>query len=146
MAPTRKSERALLHPLPVITSPFRRIAIDTVGPLVKSSRGHQYIVVICDYATRYPEAFPLRTIIAPAVLRSLVQLFSRVGIPDKILTDQGTNFKSRLLQLFHKQLGITALRTTPYHPQTDGLVERFNQTLKWMLRKFVLDTRKDWDR
>ncbi|KAK7910160.1 hypothetical protein WMY93_014844 [Mugilogobius chulae] len=145
-APTRKSDRALLHPLPVISTPFRRIAMDIVGPLVKSARGHQYILVVCDYATRYPEAFPLRTITAPAVLRVLIQLFSRVGIPDEILTDQGTNFTSRLLQLFHKQLGITALRTTPYHPQTDGLVERFNQTLKRMLQKFVSDTGKDWDR
>ncbi|KAK7922269.1 hypothetical protein WMY93_009171 [Mugilogobius chulae] len=145
-APTRKSDRALLHPLPVISTPFRRIAMDIVGPLVKSARGHQYILVVCDYATRYPEAFPLRTITAHAVLRVLIQLFSRVGIPDETLTDQGTNFTSRLLQLFHKQLGITALRTTPYHPQTDGLVERFNQTLKRMLQKFVSDTRKDWDR
>lgn len=144
-APNRKSDRAVLHPLPVISTPFRRIAMDIVGPLVKSARGHEYILVLCDYATRYPEAFPLRTITAPAVLRSLVQFFSRVGIPDEILTDQGTNFTSRLLQLFHKQLGITALRTTPYHPQTDGLVERFNQTLKRMLQKFVSDTGKDWD-
>lgn len=56
-----------------------------------------------------------------------------MGIPDEILTDQGTNFTSRLMQLFHQQLGITTLKTTPYHPQTDGLVERFNQTLKRML-------------
>ncbi|KAK7930573.1 hypothetical protein WMY93_006968 [Mugilogobius chulae] len=142
----RKSERALLQPLPVITVPFRRIAMDIVGPLPRSGRGHQYILVLCDYATRFPEAFPLRTITAPSVLRALVQLFSRVGIPEEILTDQGTNFTSRLLQLFHKQLGISAIKTTPYHPQTDGLVERFNQTLKKMLRKFVDDSGRDWDR
>ena len=142
----RKSDRAFLQPLPVISTPFRRIAMDIVGPLVKSSGGHQYILVVCDYATRFPEAFPLRTITAPAVLRVLIQLFSRVGIPDEILTDQGTNFTSRLMQLLYKQLGISAIRTTPYHPQTDGLVERFNQTLKKMLQKFVDDTGKDWDR
>lgn len=50
--------------------------MDIVGPLVKSAHGHQYILVVCDYATRYPEAFPLCTITAPAVLRSLVQIFS----------------------------------------------------------------------
>lgn len=143
--PARESDQAFLRPLSVIFPPFRRIAMNIVGPLVKSSRGHQYILVICDYATRFPEAFPLRTITTPAVLRALVQLFSRVGIPDKILTDQGTNFTSRLVQLFHKQLGITAIKITPYHPQTDGLVERFNQMLKKMLQKFVGDTGKDWD-
>lgn len=142
----RKSDRACLQPLPVISAPFRRIAMDVVGPLVKSSSGYQYILVLSDYATRFPEAFPLRTITAPAVLRVLVQLFSRVGIPDEILTDQGTNFMSRLMHLFQQQLGIKAIKTTPYHPQTDGLVERFNQTLKRMLQKFVDDTGKDWDR
>ena len=79
-------------------------------------------------------------------MHALVESFSRVGIPDEILTDQGTNFTSRLMQQFHTQLGITALKTTPYHPQTDGLVEQFNQTLKWMLQKFVADTGKDWHR
>lgn len=142
----RKSDRALLQPLPIISEPFRRIAMDVVGPLPRSSRGHQYILVLSDYATRFPEAFPLRTITAPSVLRALIQFFSRVGVPEEILTDQGTNFTSRLLHLFHKQLGISAIKTTPYHPQTDGLVERFNQTLKKMLRKFVDDSGKDWDR
>ncbi|KAM4549940.1 uncharacterized protein V3H82_019144 [Fundulus diaphanus] len=141
----RQSDRACLQPLPVISTPFRRIAMDIVGPLVRSSGGYQYILVISDYATRFPEAFPLRTVTAPAVLRCLVQLFSRVGVPDEIVTDQGTNFSSRLMQLFHRQLGISAIKTTPYHPQTDGLVERFNQTLKKMLQKFVDDTGRDWD-
>lgn len=104
----RKSDRAFLQPLPVIATPFRRIALDILGPLVKSSSGHQYILVICDYATQFPEAFPLRTITAPAVLQALVQLFSRVGIPEEILTDQGTNFTSRLMWLFQQQLGITS--------------------------------------
>lgn len=102
-------------------------------------------MVIADYATRFPEAFPLHTVTAPAVLRCLVQMFSRVGIPEEIVTDQGTNFTARLLQLFHRQLGITAIKTTLYHLQTDSWVERFNQTLK-MLRKFVDDTGRDWDR
>ncbi|XP_072316854.1 uncharacterized protein [Eucyclogobius newberryi] len=109
--------RAYLQPLPVISTPFRRVAMDIVDPLVRSSGGHQYIL-----------------------------LFSRVGVPDEIVTDQGTNFTSRLMQHFHRQLGITPIKTTPYHPQTDGLVERFNQTLKKMLRKFVADIGRDWDK
>ncbi len=120
--------------------------MDIVGPLEKSSAGHRYILVVSDYATRYPEAFPLRSITTPKIIHALVQLFSRVGIPDEILTDQGTNFTSRLMGQLNKQLGITAIRTTPFHPQTDGLVERFNQTLKNMLRKFVADTGRDWDK
>lgn len=95
--------------------------MDIVGLLVKSSGGHQYILVVCDYATRFPEAFPLRTITAPAVLRALVQLFSRVGILDEILTVQGTNFTARLMQLFHKQLGISAIKTKSSEIQSPGL-------------------------
>ncbi|KAK7913399.1 hypothetical protein WMY93_013610 [Mugilogobius chulae] len=73
------------------------------------------------------------------------QLFSRVGFPSEIVTDQGTNFMSELLKQVYKLLGIRSVRTTPYHPQTDGLTERFNQTFKQMLRKFVNDTGSDWD-
>lgn len=87
----------------------------------------------------------MRTVTAPAVLRCLVQLFSRVGVADKIITDQRTDFTSRLLQLFHRQQGSSAIKTTLYHPQTDILVMRFNQTLKKMLQKFVANTGRDWD-
>lgn len=66
----------------------------------------------------------------------LSDLISRVGIPAEILTDQATNFMSKLMKTLYQQLGITGIRTTPY-PETDGLVERFNGTLKNMLKKFV---------
>ncbi|KAL0194735.1 hypothetical protein M9458_008307 [Cirrhinus mrigala] len=117
-SPVSQRGRAPLQPLPVISAPFRRIAVDIVGPLEKSSAGHRYILVVSDYATRYPEAFPLRSITTPKIIHALVQHFSRVGIPEEILTDQGTNFTSRLMGQLNKQLGITAIRTTPYHPHT----------------------------
>jgi len=81
-----------LIPLPIISVPFSRIGMDMVGPLPKSARGHQYILVILDYATRYPEAIPLRTMASKGIARELVMMFSRVGIPEEILTDQGTPF------------------------------------------------------
>ena len=77
--------------------------------------------------------------------KELVHLFSHVGVPDEILTDQGSNFMSALLEEMYCLLHIKRIRTTPYHPQTDGLVERFNGTLKGMLRKFVNRSQKDWD-
>lgn len=119
--------------------------MDVVGPLERSKAGHRYILVICDYATRYPEAFPLRNTKARQVANSLIQLFSRVGVPKEILTDQGTNFTSKILRQVYSLLGIRGIKTTPYHPQTDGMVERFNQTLKSMLRKFVSESGADWD-
>ncbi|XP_043981200.1 uncharacterized protein LOC122835850 [Gambusia affinis] len=137
--------RAPLQPLPLIDTPFERLGMDIVGPLERSKSGYRYMLVITDYATKYPEVFPLKTIKARAVAFSLVQHFSRVGIPCEIVTDQGTNFMSTLLKQVYQLLGIKGVRTTPYHPQTDGLTERFNQTLKQMLRKFVDETGSDWD-
>lgn len=142
----RGVSRAHLQPLPIIDTPFERIGMDVVGPLEKSSSGNRYILVICDYATRYPEAFPLRSVKAKQVANCLLHLFSRVGIPKEILTDCGTNFLSKLLKQVYQLLGIKGINTTPYHPQSDGLVERFNQTLKNMLRKFVSETGTDWDK
>ncbi len=144
-APVKKGDRAPLVSLPIIDVPFTRIAMDIVGPLERSRSGNRYILVVCDYATRYPEAFPLKKIKTRQIVNVLGQLFSRVGIPTEILTDQGTNFTSRQIKEVYALLGIRAIKTTPYHPQTDGMVERFNQTLKAMLRKFVSETGSDWD-
>ena len=143
---SRRVSRVPLMPLPIIAEPFRRIAMDIVGPLPKSRGGKRYILVVCDYATRYPEAIPLRSIDAEHVAEELVHLFTRVGIPEEILTDQGANFMSALLYETYKLLKVKPIRTSPYHPQTDGLVERFNQTLKAMLRKTAKSEGKDWDK
>ena len=141
-----RMRRAPLVPLPIIKEPFERIAMDIVGPLPRSQSGNRFILVICDYATRYPEAVPLRTINAENIAEELVKFFSRVGIPKEILTDQGSNFVSQLLTEIYRLLHIHPIRTTPYHPQTDGLVERFNKTLKSLLRKTAVDVGKDWDK
>ena len=142
----KRSKKAPLIPLPIISEPFRRIAMDIVGPLPKSRSGKRFILVVCDYATRYPEAVPLRSTDAEHIAEELVQLFSRVGIPEEVLTDQGANFMSQLLAEVYKLLRVKPIRTSPYHPQTDGLVERFNQTLKAMLRKTAITEGKDWDK
>lgn len=141
----RRTKRAPLIPLPIIDVPFKRIAMDIVGPLPRSSSGKRFILVICDYATRYPEAIALRTIDANKIAKELIGFFARVGIPEEILTDQGTNFTSQLMQEVYRFLKIKPIRTTPYHPQTDGLVERFNHTLKSMLRKVANREGKNWD-
>ena len=141
-----KTQRAPLIPLPIMEEPFQRIAMDIVGPLPRSRSGKRYILVVCDYATRYPEAVPLRSIDAEHVAEELVVLFSRVGVPKEILTDQGSNFTSQLLKEIYRLLHVHPIRTTPYHPQTDGLVERFNKTLKSMLRKTAVEEGKDWDK
>ncbi len=120
--------------------------MDIVGPLPKSRSGKRYILVICDYATRYPEAIALRSTDAEHIAEELVTVNSRVGVPREILTDQGSNFTSQLLKELYRLLHVHPIRTSPYHPQTDRLVERFNQMLKSMLRKAAIEEAKDWDK
>ena len=120
--------------------------MDIMGLLPRSRSGKIYILVVCDYATRYQEAIPMHSIDAEHVAEELVKLFARVGVPSEILTDQGSNFVSQLLAEVYHLLHIKPIRTTPYHPQTDGLVERFNQTLKAMLRRTAREEGKDWDK
>jgi hypothetical protein len=133
-------------PLPIIKTPFKRVAMDIVDPLPRSRSGKKYILVVCVYATRYPEAIALRTIDAAQIAEELVHIFARVGIPEEILTDQGTNFRSKLLSELYRLLHVQKIRTSPYHPQTDGFVEWFNQTLKSMLKKIATDDVKSWDK
>ena len=142
----RKGRPAPLISLPIIEEPFQRIAMDIVGPLPRSRSGKRYVLVVCDYATRYPEAIPLHSIDAEHIAEELMKLFARVGVPKEILTDQGSNFTSQLLGEVYRLLHIHPIRTSPYHPQTDGLVERFNQTLKTMLRKTAKEEGKNWDK
>ena len=93
-----------------------------------------------DYATRYPEAIPMKSADAEHVAEELVKVFARVGIPREILSDQGSSFKSKLLQELYRLLRVEALRMSPYHPQTDGLVEHFNKTLEDMMLPRMVKT------
>ena len=87
----------------------------------QSRQGNRFILTICDYATRYPEAIPLPVTDAPQIARELVKVFARVGVRAKILTDQGLNFMSALLQDIYHLMQIKRIRTSQYHSQTDGL-------------------------
>ena len=91
-------------------------------------------------------AVPLKSINAEPVVEELVLLFSRVGVPKEILTDQGSTFTSQLLKEIYHLQHVHSIQTTPYHLQTDGLVERFNKTLKSMLQKTATEEGKDWDK
>ena len=117
-------------PVPIIGGPFERIAMNIVGPIPKSRHGHSYILVLCDYPTRYPEAIPLRSTGATQVAEALVTVFCRVGIHRRIITDQGANFMASLLANAYKLLNVKSIRTSPYHPQTDSLMGRSTRPLK----------------
>ncbi|XP_076043867.1 uncharacterized protein LOC143026959 [Oratosquilla oratoria] len=134
-----------LQPIPVVKELFSKIIIDCVGPLPKTPRGFQFLFTIVDCATRYPEAIPLRRITAKNVVRALVHFFTQVGLPTVVQSDQGSNFTSRLFNQVMESLGVRQSRSSAYHPQSQGVVERFHQTLKRVLRTFCIETGRDWD-
>ena len=113
--------------------------MDVVGPLLEWD--YQYILVACIYAMRYPEAFSLLMFTAPLVAEKLIEMFAHYRIPEKILT----NFTSQLLQKLYELLGVKAVKTSPYHPQTDRLVEPFNLILKSMLNRILAGESDSWD-
>ncbi|CAM5139039.1 unnamed protein product [Natator depressus] len=103
----RDKGKAALRPLPIIEEPFQKVAMDIVGPLSKTTRsGKKYILVVVDFATRYPEAVPLASIEADTVADALLTIFSRVGFPREVLTDQGSNFMSALLRCLWEKCGV----------------------------------------
>ncbi len=135
-------------PMQIVRSgyPFERIAIDILGPLPQTAKGNKYVVVISDYFTKWTEALPLSNMEACTVAKVLVdEVLCRFGIPQTIHSDQGRQFESNLFQEMCKLFGIEKTRTTPYHPQSDGMVERFNRTLATMLTAYVSTNQTDWD-
>ena len=127
--------KAPLKPLPMIQTPFHCIAFDHVGPLPRTKRGHQYLLTCICLSSKYPEAIPLKRVDAVSVAETMVDVFSRIGIPYEMLTDQGSVFMGRLTKKLCGLLNIDHLRTSPYHPQTDGCLEHWHGSLKHMLRK-----------
>lgn len=129
-----------------VGSPMERIAIDVSGPLPKTDARNQYILVAQDYFTKWPEAFALPDQQAVTVADVLVnQFFTRFGILMELHSDQGRNFESETFHEVCRLLGISKTRTTPYHPQSDGMVERFNETIEDGLAMFVNAHQTDWD-
>lgn len=126
--------------------PMERLAIDVLGPLPTSEAGNKFILVVMDYFTKWPEAYPLPDQGAVTVARVLVQeLVCRFGVPLRLHSDQGRNFEAEVFSEMCNLLGIKKTRTTPLHPQSDGMVERYNRTLKTQLTLFVDDHQRDWD-
>ena len=131
----------------LIDTPFKRVAVDLVGPITPASeRGHRYIFTFVDYTTRYPKAVPLKNIDTETVAEALLDMHSRLGIPEEVLSDQGTQFVSSCMQEVSRLLSINQLTTMPYHSICNRLVERFNGTLKKMLQRLCSEQPRKWHR
>lgn len=109
---------------------FEHIHIDIVGPL-RPSNDNRYCITIIDRSTKWPEAIPVQDITADIVAKVLYEHWiARFGCPLRISTDQGRQFESSLFNALMKKFGITRIRTTAYHPQSNGQIERWHRTMK----------------
>ena len=136
---------APLQPIPAFEEPFSRVLVDCVGPLPRTRSGNQYLLTIMCTSTRFPEAIPLRNIKAKTIVKALTKFFSFVGAPKAIQSDQGSNFMSGLFQQVMHEMGIRQYKSSAYHPESQGALERFHQTLKTMMKTYCHQYDKDWD-
>lgn len=120
--------------------------VDFPFPFPRSKSGYKYLLTIMCATTRFPEAVPLRSVTARAITKALIKLFLVFGLPNMIQSDQGTNFMSRtFFSQVLKRLGIKHNVSTAYHPESQGALERFHQTLKSMLRSYCFELERDWE-
>ncbi len=127
----------------IVSVPFESVCVDLVGPLPKGKRGSKYLFTYVCLASRWPDAIPMRTASASEAAQCFLEVISRTGIPLRVLSDRGTIFLSKLMTEVCDLLGIDKLATSPYRPQSNGVVERMHGSLKPMLSKAV-DAGVDW--
>ena len=132
-----------LNPAGVV---LERVHVDYMGPLPKSRRGNQYILVAVDHFTRWLEIIPTPTQDAETTAKALVDVFfCRWGLPLRIISDQGTNFDSALIKEMCRLLRIEKCRTTAYRPQANGAVERLNKIIMAAIRSYIGTDETRWD-
>ena len=127
-----------------IKEPFELVGMDLLQ-LPTTDRGHNYLLVMVDYFTRYPYTCPLKTKETAEVAVGVMNFCSLFGSPKKILSDQGPEFVSSVMDTLLASRYIDHLVSSPYHPQTNGTVERFNRTIIDLLKKLGGDQPRDWD-
>ena len=143
----RKSPVGRHHLLGHIPTGHRwdRIDMDILDVCDPTPEGFRYILVIADYFSKWTEAFPMKNKCADTVADILVEkIILRFGMPLVIHSDQGREFENGLMKSLCALLGCTKTRTAPYHPESDGMIERFNRTCLMMLSMFVSDRRDNW--
>ena len=133
--------------MPCITEPFSKIAVDITGPFTPpSDEGHRWILSIIDIATWYPEAVPLKKIDSQTVAEEIIKVCARMGFPREIQSDNASQFSSQTMKEIYRLMNISPVFSSPYHAQSNGVVERFHGSIKPMLRKLAEKQPKQWHR
>jgi transposase InsO family protein len=127
-----------------VGAPFESTAFDIAGPFPVTDSGNKYIMVVMDYFSKWSEAYGLPNQEAVTVSRDMMENWiCRYGLPLEMHSDQGRNFESNVFQGVCELLGVRKTRSTPLHPQSDGMVERFNRTMEQHLSKVVDQHQRD---
>lgn len=122
------------------------MGVHILGPFPITDQGNRYILVAVDYFTKWPEVYAVPDQSAVTTAERLVEeMFCRVRVPEELHSDQGWNFEDKVLQEVCRRLGVKKTQTTPLHPQSDGLVERFNRILSIQLAILTDSRQQDWD-
>ena len=121
------------------TAPWERVGIDFIGPLPETEKGNKYIITAIDYFTKWPEAKAVLAATAQVAIEFLYEeVICRYGLVKYFHTDRGTHFNNELMQMMTNKFKIRHHQVITYYPQTNGLLEYFNGTLKQMLTKITL--------
>ena len=129
----------------IVGEPFERIAIDISGPFRPCKNGNRYVLAIIDYFSKFPVLIPLQRIDAATVAQNVFHHWISVfGAPEIIHSDRGSNFESELFKEQCALFGIHKTRTSPYYPQSDGLVERLFRTIKPLISGTVQERKISW--
>ncbi|KAL5509260.1 hypothetical protein EMCRGX_G004598 [Ephydatia muelleri] len=136
---------AKLHPIVPMPNVWHQVGIDLIGPLPTTSKGNKYVVTLVDYFSKWPEAAPLKDKTAASVALFLFETFCRFGCCEVIISDQGREFVNKVKEQLFRLTQTHHKVSSAYHPQTNGLTERFNQTLQASLIKVVNSSQDDWD-
>ena len=143
--PVKRIPSAPLYKVPPVGQPFDHIQVDVVGPLPRTRKGNEYIVTVLDVATRFVHGVPLRAVSAKAVVRSLKDFFTMFGVPTRVQTDGASYFTGQVFTSFLHELGVTHSVSSPYHPESQGALERSHRSIKASLTKLGLDSESSWD-
>ena len=142
----RRKPPGLLHPIESPSGPFQLIGIDFTGPFPVTPQANKYVLAITDYFSKWVIAIPLPNQTAQTTAEALYEHYICIyGVPSCILSDQGSHFNNQLMTAFTQLLGCHHIKSTPYHPQTNGAIERFNSTFERQLAKLTDQYINNWD-